>query len=108
MHFSEDDLRSALKRKDPGTEFTERVMARVAEPKESPKETKSSRRWFAWLRPLRLHPVISSAVASAMSNIGKTKSQNSARRSRDSRKRRDRRSSLLKLLTRNLRMSSSA
>jgi hypothetical protein len=29
MHFSEDDLRSALKPKDPGAAFTERVMARI-------------------------------------------------------------------------------
>jgi hypothetical protein len=29
MHFSEDDLREALKRKDPGEGFTKRVMARV-------------------------------------------------------------------------------
>jgi len=63
MHFSEDDLRSALKRKDPGTQFTERVMARVAERKERPNQTKSSRSRFAWLQPLRLHPVISSATA---------------------------------------------
>ncbi len=29
MHFSEDDLRSALRRKDPGASFTERVIART-------------------------------------------------------------------------------
>jgi cytochrome c-type biogenesis protein CcmH/NrfG len=29
MHFSEDDLREALKRKDPGEGFSQRVMARV-------------------------------------------------------------------------------
>ncbi len=29
MHFSEDDLREALKRKDPGEGFTQRAMARV-------------------------------------------------------------------------------
>ncbi len=29
MHFSEDDLREALKRKDPAEGFTQRVMARV-------------------------------------------------------------------------------
>ena len=29
MHFSEDDLREALKRKDPGEEFTQMTMARV-------------------------------------------------------------------------------
>jgi hypothetical protein len=29
MHFSEDDLREALKRQEPGSGFTQRVMARV-------------------------------------------------------------------------------
>jgi hypothetical protein len=29
MHFSEDDLRSALRRKDPGTAFTRQVVARI-------------------------------------------------------------------------------
>lgn len=33
MHFSEDDLRTALKRKDPGEGFTQRVMARVEQAK---------------------------------------------------------------------------
>ncbi len=29
MHFSEDDLRSALRGKDPGAHFTQKVMARI-------------------------------------------------------------------------------
>jgi cytochrome c-type biogenesis protein CcmH/NrfG len=33
MHFSEDDLREALKRKDPGEGFTQRVMARANQSK---------------------------------------------------------------------------
>ncbi len=33
MHFSEDDLREALKRKDPGEGFTQRLMARVEQAK---------------------------------------------------------------------------
>jgi hypothetical protein len=33
MHFSEDDLEKALKRKDPGSGFTQRVMARVNQAK---------------------------------------------------------------------------
>jgi hypothetical protein len=32
MQFSEDDLRAALRRKDPGEPFTERVMAHVIQP----------------------------------------------------------------------------
>src|SRR5437867_2071068 len=57
MHFSEDDLQQALKRKDPGEGFTQRVMARVeqakAEPKTAPKAKKSNGVLLAWwkLRP---------------------------------------------------------
>ena len=41
MHFSEDDLREALKRQEPGSGFTQRVMARVNQAKvESPIEIK--------------------------------------------------------------------
>lgn len=32
MQFSEDDLRAALRREDPGERFTERVMAHVTQP----------------------------------------------------------------------------
>ncbi|HMF91794.1 MAG TPA: hypothetical protein VKL40_14205 [Candidatus Angelobacter sp.] len=63
MQFSEDDLRAALKRKDPGPSFTQRVMARVAERKESSSSVKPARDWFVWLQPLRLHPAVSAAVA---------------------------------------------
>jgi hypothetical protein len=58
MHFSEDDLQQALKRKDPGEGFTQRVMARVeqakAEPTTAPAKTKKSNgALLAWwkLRP---------------------------------------------------------
>ena len=57
MHFSEDDLRAALKRKEPGEGFTQRVMARVeqakAESKTKPATGKSNGSFFAWwkLRP---------------------------------------------------------
>lgn len=59
MHFSEDDLRAALKRKDPGEGFTQRVMARVeqakTEGKTGPVNGKSPNNgsFFAWwtLRP---------------------------------------------------------
>jgi hypothetical protein len=33
MHFSDDDLRAALKRKEPGEGFTQRVMAQVEQAK---------------------------------------------------------------------------
>jgi hypothetical protein len=58
MHFSEDDLQQALKRKDPGEGFTQRVMARVEQAKAEPttppaKAKKSNGAFFAWwkLRP---------------------------------------------------------
>ena len=62
MHFSEDDLREALKRKDPGEGFTQRVMARVnqaranqttAEGTAAPATKKVNGRFLAWwtLRP---------------------------------------------------------
>jgi len=58
MHFSEDDLQQALKRKDPGEGFTQRVMARVeqakAEPRPVPEKAKKSNgALLAWwkLRP---------------------------------------------------------
>jgi hypothetical protein len=59
MHFSEDDLEKALKRKDPGSGFTQRVMARVnqtkaegnTKPAARPKKTNGA--LLAWwkLRP---------------------------------------------------------
>ena len=61
MHFSEDDLQQALKRKDPGEGFTQRVMARVeqartegkAEPAPGLKKTNGAGAFLAWwkLRP---------------------------------------------------------
>ena len=56
MHFSEDDLREALKRKDPGPDFTQRVLARVEQAKSEGRPApaaKKSNGFFAWwqLRP---------------------------------------------------------
>ena len=56
MHFSEDDLNEALKRKDPGEGFTQRVMARVEQSKTKNKPVpaaKKSNGFFVWwqLRP---------------------------------------------------------
>lgn len=64
MHFSEDDLKEALKRKDPGPGFTQRVMARVAQQQEpeTAKRAKSMKtpgwRWL-W----RSHPALAGALA---------------------------------------------
>jgi hypothetical protein len=57
MHFSEDDLREALKREDPGEGFTQRVMARVNQSKaegiKQPATKKRKGKFLAWwsLRP---------------------------------------------------------
>jgi cytochrome c-type biogenesis protein CcmH/NrfG len=54
MHFSEDDLREALKRKDPGEGFTQRLMARVNQAKSETKpglgktEKRNNGSFMAW------------------------------------------------------------
>ncbi|HET9183005.1 MAG TPA: hypothetical protein VFP59_12785 [Candidatus Angelobacter sp.] len=59
MPFSEDDLRAALKRKDPGPEFTQRVMARLDERNAQIKRATRS----AWRLPwLRLGPMLAFAA----------------------------------------------
>src|SRR6266404_3580305 len=58
MHFSEDDLREALKRKDPGEGFTQRTMARVNQARVAgtaqPATKKVHGKFLAWwtLRPV--------------------------------------------------------
>jgi hypothetical protein len=63
MHFSEDDLRSALERKDPGAGFTQRVMARI---NQSEAKASSPGRWpRALLRlwwPVRLRTGLATAL----------------------------------------------
>jgi hypothetical protein len=63
MHFSEDDLRAALTRKDPGAEFTERLMARVNQAEEKALITRPARGWLDWLRPLRVRPALAGVLA---------------------------------------------
>jgi uncharacterized protein HemX len=67
MHFSEDDLREALKRKDPGEGFTQRVMARVnqakAEGTAPPATRKVNGKFLSWW----MHrPVWAMAVAAML------------------------------------------
>src|ERR1051326_194911 len=65
MHFSDDDLRAALKRKDPGEGFTQRVMARVEQAKAENKAlpAKKSNGSFTWWR---LRPAWALAVAAIL------------------------------------------
>jgi hypothetical protein len=67
MHFSEDDLREALKRKDPGEGFTQRVMARMnqaqAEGTAPPATRKVNGKFLSWW----MHrPVWAMAVAAML------------------------------------------
>jgi hypothetical protein len=69
MHFSEDDLKNALRRKDPGPSFTQRVMARVAQVEQGKRPAKQDlankvpRGWMAWLGVIKLRPVMTALAA---------------------------------------------
>jgi len=65
MHFSEDDLRAALERKDPGADFTRRLMARVNQEANAP-FVRPPRRWLGWLSWLRLRPALAGALAAVL------------------------------------------
>jgi hypothetical protein len=69
MHFSEDDLRNALRRKDPGPGFTQRVMARVGQAdvadKAGPRPQSRKRwSWNGWTWKLR--PALIGAVGAVV------------------------------------------
>ncbi len=75
MHFSEDDLRNALRRNDPGPGFTERVMARVSQAAESKAAKPGSRpepqkrgSWRGWTWKLR--PALIGAAGAVVLAIG--------------------------------------
>jgi uncharacterized protein HemX len=63
MPFSEDDLRAALRRKDPGPGFTGRVMARVQQQEKVAHAAEPERGWFRWLRPQRIYPAMAAVAA---------------------------------------------
>lgn len=68
MHFSDDDLRAALRRKDPGPGFTQRVMARIEQAKTQPGiGPVQQRRSFVGLWLFKLRPaLVSGAVATVL------------------------------------------
>jgi hypothetical protein len=71
MHFSEDDLRKALRREDPGPAFTQRVMARINQQQEAKaKAAQREPKRFAWLRWLAVRPAWSAAAAALVLLIG--------------------------------------
>jgi len=68
MQFSEDDLRSALQRKDPGPEFTQRVIDAVEREKSARSaagETANAKSlgWRGWLGQASWRPVMAGAMA---------------------------------------------
>lgn len=64
MQFSDDELRAALRRKDPGESFTDRVMAQVTQPQArvTAVPNRRTRLRELWNR-LRRQPVLASAIA---------------------------------------------
>src|SRR3974377_1842680 len=64
MHFSEDDLKKALRRKHPGPAFTQRVMARVNQQQQA-EAAKASQpaRLLRWRWAFASHPALAGALA---------------------------------------------
>ena len=61
MPFSEDDLRKALQRKDPGAGFTQRVMARIEQ--EKTKAVQPKRKLLSGFWTFRFRTVLAGATA---------------------------------------------
>jgi hypothetical protein len=66
MHFSEDDLREALKRKDPGSGFTQRVLARAEQAKTEGKPAPAAKKSNGFLAWWRLRPAWIVAVTAVL------------------------------------------
>lgn len=67
MQFSEDDLRAALRRKDPGERFTKRVMALVTQPQARVEDApRTGSRFGELLHQLWLRPALTGAVAAML------------------------------------------
>lgn len=63
MHFSEDDLRNALKRQDPGPIFTQRVMAGIKQAGTKAPVRGEHPGLFSSLFSWRLRPALAGALA---------------------------------------------
>lgn len=67
MHFSEDDLKAALQRKDPGERFTHEVMARISQRQGQRPVTTSRGGWLReFWRRLGLRPALAGALAAVV------------------------------------------
>jgi hypothetical protein len=70
MQFSEDDLKAALKRKDPGPDFTQRVMARLSEADTRKAGGAQQPGLFAWLTSFRFAPALATGLVALMLLVG--------------------------------------
>jgi hypothetical protein len=72
MQFSEDDLRAALKRKDPGPEFTQQVMARLNQPAAKAKapEHITQSGLSSWVAMFRIGPALAAAAVAVLLFVG--------------------------------------
>lgn len=71
MHFSENQLREALRRKDPGEAFTQKLMARIAQQQWPTATSSSAGNWLQELwRRLGLRPVLVGAIVALLALSG--------------------------------------
>jgi hypothetical protein len=71
MHFSENELREALRRKDPGEAFTQKVIARLAQQESQAAPPTSAGDWFQeFRRRLRLRPLLAGAIVALLALSG--------------------------------------
>lgn len=71
MPFSEDDLRDVMKRKDPGPDFTRRVMQRVSQADAGRKSSTPKARWgLRWFAGLRFSPALVAASIAILLLLG--------------------------------------
>ncbi len=73
MHFSEDDLRAALERKEPGADFTQRVMARISQAEAQAKTApvrQERKGFFAGWWKLKPRPALALAMTVVLLAIG--------------------------------------
>ncbi|HWZ44891.1 MAG TPA: hypothetical protein VNW97_15555 [Candidatus Saccharimonadales bacterium] len=67
MPFSEDDLRAALRRKEPSADFAAKVMARLGEQPEGERRATPDRRALAVLRwPIQVRWAMAGALAATL------------------------------------------
>ncbi len=67
MRFSEDDLRSALKRRDPGEQFTQRVMAQIHQAEAKTSSARPETKPLPWIwRLLQPRAALASVLAAVL------------------------------------------